>query len=333
MAQRARHETRGNDMKDYLELLRRIRREGSWQENRTGIRTQAISGASLAFDLSTGFPAVTTRRLPFKTFMGELCGFLRAADSAAEFRALNCKVWDANANENAAWLANPYRGEGPDHLGRIYGVQWRHWRGYKLLEAGSAQYDDALRQGWTPIGTADDGRRMLFRSIDQLRDCLDKIMHRPTDRRILFHAWNPAELDEMALPPCHLLYQFNVNVERRELALCLYQRSVDAPLGLVGNLAEAAALVSLFARLTGYTAKRLSWFGSDVHIYENQLEMVSEQLSREPYPAPRLVISDRVPAYAETRIYAPEWLDLVEPADFALENYQHHPPLTAPMAV
>ena len=174
---------------------------------------------------------------------------------------------------------------------------------------------------------------MLFRSIDQLRECLDKIMYHPTDRRILFHAWNPAELDEMALPPCHLLYQFNVCVARKELSLCMYQRSVDAPLGLVGNLAEGAALVELFARLTGYNAKSLTWFGSDVHVYENQLDMMKDQLSREPYPLPRLVISDRIPAYSKSGVYEPDWLDGIEPADFALEGYQHHPPLTAPMAV
>jgi len=142
-----------------------------------------------------------------------------------------------------------------------------------------------------------------------------------------------AELDEMALPPCHLLYQFNVNVELRTLSLCVYQRSVDAPLGLVGNLAEAAALATLFARLSGYTAARLTWFGSDVHIYENQLELVSEQLTRAPFPAPKLVLSDRVPDFARTGRYEPEWLDTIEPSDFQLQDYQHHPALTAPMAV
>ena len=320
-------------MKPYLELLARIRQEGSWQDNRTGIPTQSISGASLSFDLQQGFPAITTRRLAFKTFMGELCGFLRGADNAAGFRALNCAIWDANANQNQAWLANPYREGREDYLGRIYGVQWRRWRGHKLLPENTPEYDAALRSGWTVHGTADDGRKLLCKSIDQLRECLDKIVYKPTDRRILFHAWNPAELDEMALPPCHLLYQFNVNVERRELSLCVYQRSVDAPLGLVGNLAEAAAMTELFARLTGYKARRLTWFGSDVHIYENQLEMVSEQLKREPYALPRLAVSERIPDYAVSPVYAPEWLDRVEPSDFTLEQYRHHPPLTAPMAV
>lgn len=319
-------------MRSYLDLLAEIVRSGDWQENRTGIRTRAISGASLKFDLRDGFPAVTTRKLPFKTFMGEMVGFMRGARSAADFRALGCKIWDQNANENAQWLANPSRA-GHDDLGRIYGVQWRNWKAYKVLKPGSAEHEAALAAGYMRIATTDGGDHVLAREIDQLAECLHKIHRNPTDRRILFHGWNPAELDQMALPPCHLLYQFNVSVARRELSLCLFQRSVDAPLGLVGNLAEAAALLSLFARLTGYEARWLTWFGADVHIYENQMDMVEAQLAREPLPAPRLVISPRIPAYAETGRFEPEWLQQVRPDDFSLEGYQHHPPLTAPMAV
>jgi thymidylate synthase len=314
-----------------LQLLRTILDEGSWQANRTGIRTCAISGAMLKFDLAEGYPAITTRKLPFKTFMGEMVGFLRGTQSAADFRALGSRIWDQNANENRQWLENPYR-RGTDDLGRIYGVQWRGWRAYKALPTDSPTIADARDKGFRQVASG-EGEVILHREVDQLRECLDKIVHTPEDRRILFHAWNPAELDEMALPPCHLLYQFNCNVEKRELSLCLYQRSTDAPLGLVGNLAEGAALLSLFAHLSGYAPRWLTWFGSDVHIYENQLEMVAEQLRREPFPAPRLRISERVPAFAVTGRYEPDWLDRVEAADFLLEGYQHHPPLTAPMAV
>lgn len=319
-------------MQSYLDLLRRILDQGQWQDNRTGIRTCAVSGASLRFDLREGFPAVTTRRLPFKTFMGELVAFLRGADSAADFRTLGSGIWDANANRNQQWLANPNR-RGEDDLGRIYGVQWRDWQGWRNVPADSPQLADALRLGWELRGRLDDGSLMLSRRIDQLRDCLDKLIHQPTDRRILFHAWNPAELDRMALPPCHLLYQFNAAVATRTLSLCLYQRSVDAPLGLVGNLAEAAALLALVARLTGFTSAVLNWFGADVHIYENQLEMVHTQLARQPFAPPRLVLDPRIPDFARTGRYQPEWLERVEPGDFQLAGYQHHPPLTAPMAV
>jgi len=323
-------------MQTYLSLVRTILDTGTWQDNRTGVRSISIPGASMRFDLAEGFPAITTRRLPFKSALGELIGFLRGARSAAEFRALGCKVWDQNANENEAWLANPYR-IGPDWLGEIYGYQWRAWPAYKLLDAdGAAQIDDALSRGYRLIGRIDDQRApkvLLHKAIDQVRACMDTIMANPTSRRILFHAWNCAELEQMALPPCHLLYQLLPNCATRELSLCLYVRSNDVGLGAPFNICEAALLLSLVARLTGYAPRWLSYFIGDAHIYENQLDMLHEQLRRTPYPLPRLAIADRVPTFAETGRYEPEWLERIEPGDFSLENYRHHPPLTAPMAV
>ena len=323
-------------MQAYLSLVRTILDTGTWQENRTGIRSISIPGAALRFDLADGFPAITTRRLPFRSAVGELIGFLRGARSAAEFRALGCKVWDQNANENAAWLANPYR-VGEDWLGEIYGYQWRAWPAYKLLDpANAAQIEDAQSRGYRVIGRIADRdvtKIVLHKAIDQLRQCLDTIITNPTDRRILFHAWNCAQIEQMALPPCHLLYQLLPNRSTRELSLCLYVRSNDVGLGAPFNICEAALLLSLVARLTGYAPRWLSYFIGDAHIYENQLDMLHEQLGRVPYPPPRLAISDRVPAYSKTGLYEPEWLERIEPADFSLENYRHHPPLTAPMAV
>ena len=211
-------------MRQYLDLLRDVLAAGAWQENRTGIRTLTIPGAMLRFDLlNEGFPAITTRKLAFKAAMGELVGFLRAARHAGDFRGLGCKVWDRNANENPQWLANPYR-SGADDLGDIYGVQWRRWPAYKVLEAvNQAQIEDAQKRGFRLITrfSHEDGRDkvLLYKAVDQLRQCLDTIMTDPTDRRILFHGWNPAQLEQMALPPCHLLYQFLPNVARKELGI------------------------------------------------------------------------------------------------------------------
>ncbi|MEO8536769.1 MAG: thymidylate synthase [Betaproteobacteria bacterium] len=324
-------------MKQYLQLVETILATGTWTDNRTGVRTISIPGASMRFDIARdGFPAITTRRLPFRSAVGELVGFLRAYRNAAHFRALGCKVWDQNANENRQWLANPYRVE-PDDLGAIYGCQWRQWPAYKLVDVDDvAQVEDAARRGYRPVGQIDDSgtpKLLLHKAIDQVRECLDTIVANPTSRRILFHAWNCAQLDEMALPPCHLLYQFIPNATMRELSLCLYVRSNDIGLGAPFNLCEAAAMLALTARLTGYTPRWLTYFIGDAHIYENQLDMLREQLGREPYPSPRLVLADRIPAMAETGEYEPEWLDRVEPGDFMLEGYRHHPPLTAPMAV
>lgn len=330
-------------MKPYLQLVQDIFDQGSWQENRTGIRTLSIPGAMMKFDLQQGFPAVTTKKLAFKSAVGELVGFMRGYRSAAEFRALGCKVWDQNANENAQWLANPYRLQ-EDDLGPVYGVQWRQWPAYKLIDQAhpnsAAQVLDAQAKGYQVIGPVQESTPqgpvnglLLYKAIDQLRQCVDTIIRDPGNRRILFHGWNWAQLEEMALPPCHLLYQFLVNPSQREISLCLYIRSNDVGLGTPFNLTEGAALLHLVGRLTGYKPRWFNYFIGDAHIYENHVDMLQEQLKREPFAAPKLVLSDRIPDYAVTGQYEPEWLEKVEPGDFQLEGYQHHAPLTAPMAV
>ncbi len=330
-------------MKQYLNLVQDIFDNGSWQVNRTGIRTLSIPGAMMKFDLQEGFPAVTTKKLAFKSAIGELVGFLRAYRSAADFRALGCKVWDQNANENAQWLANPYRLQDND-LGPVYGVQWRQWPAYKVIDRSqpqsAAQIADAVNRGYQQIGAIEDVNEngkttsvLLYKAIDQLRQCLDTIMTDPGSRRILFHGWNWAQLEEMALPPCHLLYQFLVNQSKREISMCLYIRSNDVGLGTPFNLTEGAALMHLVGRLTGYTPRWFTYFIGDAHVYENHVDMLQEQLRREPFPAPKLVLSDRIPDYAVTGEYEPEWLEKIEPSDFWLEGYKHHAPLTAPMAV
>ena len=332
-------------MRQYLDTLRLVLEEGTWLESRTGIRRISFPGVSMRFDLAKGFPAVTTRKLAFKSAIGELCALVAGATSARDFRENGSPVWGANANQNQAWLNNPYRA-GEDDLGPIYGAQWRSWDAYKVLPSDArAKVVDAVRRGYKSLTYFDNINQvelggdalavygLYHRKIDQLRECLDTIMSNPDDRRILFHAWNPAELDEMALPPCHLLYQFLPNSARRELSMSVYIRSNDLGLGTPFNICEAAALLALVARLTGYSARWLAYFVGDAHIYENQLEMVEEMLRREPYPPPRLVIAERVPEYRVSGVYAPEWLDRVEPEDFRLAGYRHHAPLTAAMAV
>ena len=324
-------------MKQYLDLVQSIFDQGSWQENRTGTRTLSLPGAMLRFNLQEGFPAVTTKKLAFKSAIGELVGFLRGSRSAAEFRALGCKVWDQNANENSQWLSNPYR-LGDDDLGPVYGVQWRDWPAYKVLSLDAvAQIQDAQNRGYTKLAAFDDAEHgpsvLMYKAIDQVRQCLDTIISNPGDRRILFHGWNWAQIEEMALPPCHLLYQFHPNAATREISLSLYIRSNDVGLGTPFNLTEGAALLHLIGRLTGYAPKWFTYFIGDAHIYENHVDMLKEQLRREPFPAPQLVLSDQIPDFRVTGKYEPEWLERVTPEDFSLTNYQHHAPLTAAMAV
>jgi thymidylate synthase len=326
----------------YLRLVRKVLEEGAIQHNRTGTDAISLHGAFVRFDLQKGFPALTTKRLAFKSVLG-LCGFLRASQDAKAFRALGCKVWDQNANENAQWLANPWR-DGADHLGPVYGVQWRAFPAFKLVDLdaprGAEREADAQAAGFRRLTVieeiTDEGKwrqAVMFKEIDQLKGCLETLLTNPADRRMVFHGWNPAVLDAVALPACHILYVLSANVATRELSLSVTMRSTDVGLGLPFNAASSAALLHLIARLTGFKPKWLSITMADAHIYENHMPMVQEQLHRIPKRPPNLVISDRVPAFEKTGRFEPEWLERVEPGDFSLDGYKHHAPLTAPMAV
>lgn len=217
-------------MKQYLDLVSRTLANGERHENRTGIDTIRTEGDMLRFDLREGFPATTTKKLAFKSVVGELCAFMRASRSAADFRKLGCKVWDQNANENKQWLENPYR-TGEDDLGPVYGVQWREWPGFKLVEYGpnsERNFEKLESEGWEHIGYSraidSTGQLIFYKEIDQLGECIRTIIKNPDSRRILFHGWNPAVLDEVALPACHLLYQFLPNKNTKELSMTLYIR-------------------------------------------------------------------------------------------------------------
>lgn len=291
-------------MENYHNLLREILTTGTWEENRTGIRTQSIPGAMLEFDLRDGFPAVTTKKLAMKAVVGELIGFLRGATSAAEFRALGCNVWDQNANENAAWLASPWRA-GPDDLGKL---------GYS--------------HGWRNFGGDFGG----VNGVDQIRSALDTLRNDPTSRRNLTIAWNPAEMGQAALPPCHVLFQL---IARQDgtLHMVMYQRSVDTFLGLPFNIASYALLLELFAAWSGRTAATLSMMLADVHIYENHLDQVHEQIARAPFPLPKLDHWDALPDGPRAQLPLDDLLAALHPDAIRLINYQHHPAIKAPMAV
>jgi thymidylate synthase len=288
-------------MKNYQLLLKDILENGTQQVNRTGIDAISLPGAMLKFDLNDGFPAMTTKKLAMKAVIGELIGFLRGYDSAADFRALGCNIWDQNANENSQWLNSKYR-KGLDDLGRIYGVQWRKWRG-------------------------ENGEH-----VDQVMNVLNTIHERPTDRRIIINAWRPDEFSQMALPPCHVLYQFIVNVERKEINLCMYQRSCDMFLGVPFNIASAALLLSIIGHLTGYKPRHFTHFLADAHIYVNHIEQVKELLSRTPSALPTLEISSRIPTFDRDN-FDPTLIERINPDDIKLRNYNPQSPIKASMAV
>ena len=291
-------------MRQYLNLLQKVLDEGVLCHNRTGIDTLRIVGDKLEFDLKDGFPAVTTKKLAWKAVVGELLAFIEGASDASRFRAYNCNIWDQNANENKSWLANIHR-TGHDDLGRIYGVQWRQWKG--------------------------DNRQ-----IDQFREALDKIFNDPWNRRIIVSAWNPDDLDKMALPPCHVLFQLHCNPDTREMSMTMYQRSCDMFLGVPFNIASYALLLSMFAWVSGYTPRKLVMFLADVHIYVNHIEQVKEQLTREPKPLPQLEISSG----KYTNVTGDTSVDdavfnIINcyPEDFQLLNYSCWPAIKGEMAV
>ena len=260
----------------YEDLLRRVLTTGTPKNDRTGTGTVSLFGERLRYDLSAGFPLITTKRVHFKSLAVELLWFLRGDSNTGWLRDQGVTIWDEWADE---------KGE----LGPVYGVQWRSWP------------------------TPDGGH------IDQIAGILDTLRRDPDSRRMVVSAWNVAELPEMALAPCHAMFQFYVADGR--LSCQLYQRSADMFLGVPFNIASYALLTRLMADQVGLEPGDFIWVGGDCHIYNNHVDQVTEQLTREPYEFPRLDIAKRESLFDYTY------------EDFKLLEYKHHPALKAPVAV
>lgn len=301
-------------MREFRELLSRILVEGEWRDNRTDQRARSVFGHYMRFDLQEGFPLVTEKAVPFKSVIAELVGFIRGYTSAEDFRRLGTNIWNDNANNPGtplkpnSWLLSPWR-KGEDDLGRIYGAQWRDWQGPEYLA-------DAGLGNMVP-------QRIV---VDQLARMIEGLMSDPFGRRHIVSAWNPGELHQMALPPCHVLFQCYVS-ESNYLDLQMYQRSADVFLGIPFNIASYAALLELIAAITGYTPRNLYMCLGDAHLYENAVDGAREVLRRETLPSPSLKVSVRDMG----SVYAT--LNAVRVEDFELINYQHHPAIKVEMAV
>ena len=264
-------------MRNYLDLMAEILSVGSRKTDRTGTGTLSVFGRQLRFDLSQGFPLVTTKKLHLRSIIYELLWFLRGDTNVRYLQDNGVTIWDEWADENG-------------ELGPVYGHQWRSW-------------------------PAPDGRK-----IDQIAQVIGQIRSRPDSRRHIVSAWNPAEVDKMALPPCHALFQFYVADGR--LSCQLYQRSADYFLGVPFNIASYALLTHMVAQQCDLQPGDFVWTGGDIHLYVNHLEQARIQLSREPFPLPTLQIRRR-----------PEDLFSYEFDDFIIEGYQSHPGIKAPIAV
>lgn len=304
-------------MKQYLDLVRRVIDTGVRQSNRTGIDTLFIPGAMLQFNMADGFPAVTTKRLAFKSVVGELLGFLRGCDSAEQFRALGSTVWDANANEHGArknaWLSSPYR-KGVDDLGRIYGVQWRKWNSSAKFHPSS---DFAAGEECD-----NEGEYLPGIEVDQLADVLHSLQTDPTNRRMIINGWRPDEFDQMALPPCHIMYQFIADVTNTKLHLCMYQRSCDLGLGGPFNIASSALFLHIMSALTGFNPGTFTHFLADAHVYVNHIAELKAQMERPLRRLPSLLYSGPSTDIDDKK-YTAAVFDAILPSHFSLFGYEH----------
>lgn len=318
-------------MQQYHDMLERCLDSGSPQFNkRTGKLCYVLPGYQLQFDMRDGFPAVTTKRLAFGAVKGELLGFFRGYTSAADFRALGCKIWDQNANETAAWLANPHR-KGTDDLGRIYGAQWTNWRDSRVV-CSVEERDALLAKGFKQIlRDGSKGAYLMERGINQLEHALRTIIENPSDRRIIVSAWRPDEFDRMALPACHVDYRFMPFEDQRRLHLVMTIRSWDLLLGAPFNIASSALFLHVMAHLAGYEAGTLTMQAANAHVYEDHVDQVRLQLSRDHFPQPTLLLSESVQQVRTSDEVAGAFAR-INPIDINLLNYQSHEAIKAPMA-
>ena len=264
-------------MKQYLDLLQHVLDHGTEREDRTGTGTVGVFGYQMRFDLSDGFPALTTKKLHLRSIIHELLWFLRGETNIKYLKDNGVSIWDEWADENG-------------DLGPVYGSQWRSW----------------------PDGKGG--------TIDQIANVVKEIKDNPYSRRLMVTAWNPAEIKDMALPPCHCLFQFYVDNGR--LSCQLYQRSADIFLGVPFNIASYALLTMMMAQVCGLQAGDFVHTFGDAHIYKNHLDQVRLQLSREPRPLPVMRINPDVKDIFGFRY-----------EDFALENYNPHPHIKGEVSV
>ena len=311
-------------MQQYLELLKDILENGEEKDDRTGVGTRSVFGRQLRFDLRTSFPAVTTKKLAFKACKGELLWFLKGSSDERELAEIThgsregpATIWTPNALAPYWKPKAQYEGD----LGRVYGTQWREWSfiedgrdNKKVMENLLTEYpdlnDDVDDFDFIPI----------FHSIDQVANVIEGLKKDPNGRRHIISAWNVGEIDNMALPPCHVMSQYYVN-KNKELSCHMYQRSVDVFLGLPFNIASYALLTGMLAQVCDLKVGELIISTGDTHIYKNHIDQVKEQLTREILPPPTLKLNPVITS-----------IDAFTMADIELVGYQSHATIKAEMA-
>lgn len=284
-------------MRQYLDLLKEVNIWGDEIEGRNGT-TREVFGLHAEYDLSAGFPLVTTKKMAIQSILGELIGFIRGYCDVQDFKKLGCNIWDQNAAADY-WVNSDYmkllqKDKTDGYLGRIYGVQWRNWVNAE--------------------GT----------KTDQLLELIEGIKKDPQGRRHIVTAFNPGELEMMCLPPCHMFFQVNIT-KNHQLDLMMYQRSADMFLGVPYNIASYAFLMLILCHQTGYTPGKFIHNLGSAHIYSDHYEQVEEQLNRMPHALPLVTIDPDLSSDCALEDYEPE--------HFIITNYNHEPAIKAKMSV
>lgn len=323
--------TNAHPMQQFHDVIANVLDYGIRRLNkRTGQYTRFLPGQVLRFDLADGFPAITTKKLAFKSAVGELLGFFRGYDSAAQFRELGCKVWDGNANETPAWLANPLRQGRPDYLGRVYSAQWTDWRDWRSVTS-EAEADALVAKGYSiQAYDSEFGVWVLRKGINQLEQILHTLMTDPSDRRMVLTGWRPDEWDQAALPSCHTEYVFTADTENNVLHMTMMMRSYDMGLGF--NPTLCGLMLAIMAKLASMTPGTCTMAIADCHCYEAHEPGLREMLSREHFPQPALHLGDSIPALKSVDDI-PGVFARIQPEDIQLVGYQSHPAIKMPMAV
>lgn len=295
-------------MKAYQQLLQHILDNGIDKDDRTGVGTRSIFGYQMRFDLSKGFPLLTTKKVHTKSIIYELLWFLKGDTNIKYLNENGVTIWDEWADQNG-------------DLGPIYGKQWVSWRKYSspTLTDSQLQAQGLSSQELSPQELSSQSQLEKVETINQIEQVIEQIKTDPNSRRLIVSAWNVSDLNQMALAPCHAFFQFYV--ANGKLSCQLYQRSCDVFLGLPFNIASYALLVHMIAQQTNLEVGEFVWTGGDVHIYKNHFEQVQKQLKREPFPLPTLKLNKKDSIFD----YSFE--------DFEIVDYKCHPGIKAPIAV
>lgn len=294
-------------MQEYLRILKDVVENGVLTNNRTGVSAYRTTGNMFTHDMRDGFPLLTTKKMGMKTIAAELEFFIKGLSDKRWLQERGCHIWDEWCNPKKVKYAHDddtkAKMEAESDLGRVYGVQWTKWNKFEYAGDTSA---------YGPV--------FVPQQINQLKNVIDTLKTNPLDRRMIVMAWNPSELDQMALPPCH--YSFQILSDGEYIDLIWQQRSVDTPLGLPYNIASYALLLTLIAKTVNMKPRKLIGFLADVHIYENQMDGIKEQLTRTPMSLCRLELLDTF-----TDLF--EW----KYDEFKLIAYTSHPTIKFPIAV